>query len=174
MENFVQKNKYLTKEMMKQKMDFLYSSLNEIDKSILWNKLITMKKQSAILKTLHAMQKRIDGVKNEVCIDFKSYFHKVGSKVRILGQGAAVQRTPIDKITWNLHVGSFCGVLLSFAVLKRIFILGQIEYQILFVWWKLNKSNMEYYLLIKKIFKYISNTWNIQKIEYIHINLQKM
>ena len=52
------------------------------------------------------------------------------------------------------------------SVLKHIFILGWIKYRILFVWWKLNESNIEYYLLIKKIFKYYSNTW-------IQINLQK-
>ena len=44
------------------------------------------------------------------------------------------------------------------AVLKRIIILGRIEYRILFVWWKLNESNIEYYSVIKKIFEYYSNT----------------
>ena len=46
----------------------------------------------------------------------------------------------------------------SEPVLKRIIILGRIEYRILFVWWKLNESNIEYYSLIKKIFEYYSNT----------------
>ena len=44
------------------------------------------------------------------------------------------------------------------SVLKRIINLGRIEYRILFVWWKLNESNFEYYSLIKKIFEYYSNT----------------
>ena len=50
------------------------------------------------------------------------------------------------------------------SVLKRIFILGRIEYRILFVWWKLNESNIEYYSLIKKIFEYYSNTWKYSNI----------
>ena len=50
------------------------------------------------------------------------------------------------------------------AVLKRIFILGRIKYRILFVWWKLNESNIEYYSLMKKIFKYYSNTWKYSNI----------
>ena len=49
-------------------------------------------------------------------------------------------------------------------MLKRIFILGRIEYRILFVWWKLNESNIEYYSLIKKIFEYYSNTWKYSNI----------
>ena len=44
------------------------------------------------------------------------------------------------------------------SVLKWIIILGQIEYRILFIWWKLNESNTKYHLLIKKIFKYYLNT----------------
>ena len=52
----------------------------------------------------------------------------------------------------------------NFTVLKRIFILGRIEYRILFVWWKLNESNIEYYSLIKKIFEYYSNTWKYSNI----------
>ena len=51
-------------------------------------------------------------------------------------------------------------------VLKRIFILGRIEYRILFVWWKLNESNIEYYSLIKKIFEYYLNTW-----KYLNIRI---
>ena len=60
----------------------------------------------------------------------------------------------------------FAGVCLNagHAVLKRIFILGRIEYQILFVWWKLNELNIEYYSLIKKIFEYYSNTWKYSNI----------
>ena len=50
------------------------------------------------------------------------------------------------------------------TVLKRIIILGRIEYRILFVWWKLNESNIKYYSVIKKIFEYYSNIWKYSNI----------
>ena len=62
-------------------------------------------------------------------------------------------------VIWKFEIEVFS------SVLKRIFILGRIEYRILFVWWKLNESNIEYYSLIKKIFEYYSNTWKYLNIQ---------
>ena len=58
----------------------------------------------------------------------------------------------------------YCTTTLPQTVLKRIIILGRIKYRILFIWWKLNESNIEYYSLIKKIFEYYSNTWKYSNI----------
>ena len=59
---------------------------------------------------------------------------------------------------WRRHESPKLLIACPKSVLKRIIILGRIEYRILFVWWKLNESNIEYYSLIKKIFEYYSNT----------------
>ena len=92
--------------------------------------------------------------------NFQSYIFHYSEIIAFLGYWLHIVYLKL-KIS-SLTICPWCNIVkklpIHLSVLKRIFILGRIEYRILFVWWKLNESNIEYYSLIKKIFEYYSNT----------------